>query len=305
MGTDEIFARFWQIFTSISLSVSAEPPIQPPRCGGRFLILQLLRRTSLCRPGSSKAVEREASVNSERNALLTTDESQNHPMGILIQSAFFRSASPWFALKFCSPGFRSFNVGSLPSPLGQIASTDHSQWFMTEILAHEPALRAYLRGRFPGLVDVDDLIQETYARLLRAKVAGKLQDVRPYLFVTARNAALDLARHARVAATDSIGNIEQLSVVEDRPDAAETVSYDQEIEILHEAIAALPPRCREVLILRRFHGLSHERIARQLNISVNTVDAQLCLAVFRCRQFLLLRGVSRDCLASVPKTSRA
>ena len=199
----------------------------------------------------------------------------------------------------------SFLVGSLPLPLGQLASTDHSQWFTAEVQPHEPALRAYLRGRFSGLADVDDLIQETYARLLRAKVAGKLQEVRPYLFVTARNAALDIARHHRVAATDSIGNIEQLSVVEDRLNAAENVSYDQEIEILHEAIAALPPRCREVLILRRFHGLSHERIARQLNISVNTVDAQLCLAVFRCRQFLLLRGVTRDCLASVSNQSRA
>ena len=191
-------------------------------------------------------------------------------------------------------------MGSLPSPLGQIATTDHSQWFAAEVQPHESALRAYLRGRFPGLPDLDDLIQETYARLLRAKVAGKLTEVRPYLFVTARNAAIDLTRHNRVAATDSIGNIEQLSVVEDRPDAAETVAYDQEIEILNEAIAALPPSCREILMLRRFHGLSHEAIAHRLNISANTVDAQLCLAVFRCRQFLLLRGISRESLAGVP-----
>ena len=108
-----------------------------------------------------------------------------------------------------------------------------------------------------------------------------------------------------MAATESLGNIEQLSVVEERPDAAETVAHDQEIEILHEAIRALPARCREVLILRRFQGLSHQAIAQQLNISINTVDAQLCLAVFRCRQFLLLRGVSRDTLASVPVKARA
>ena len=188
----------------------------------------------------------------------------------------------------------------LPSPLGQIASIDHSRWFASEVQPHEPALRAYLRGRFPSLPDLDDLIQETYARLLRAKVAGKLREVRPYLFVTARNAAIDLTRHHEVAATDSIGNIEQLSVVEDRPNAAEAVAHDQEIEILNEAIAALPPRCREILVLRRFHGLAHEAIAQKLKISANTVDAQLCLAVFRCRQFLLLRGISRESLAAVP-----
>jgi RNA polymerase sigma-70 factor (ECF subfamily) len=190
-------------------------------------------------------------------------------------------------------------VSSLPAHPGQLAATDHAQWFTAEVQPHEAALRAYLRGRFPGLTDVDDLIQETYAHLIRAKIAGKIREVRPYLFVTARNAAVDLARHRQVAATESLGNIEQLSVVDDKPNAAESLAHDQEIEILHEAISALPARCREVLILRRFHGLSYQAIAQRLNISVNTVDAQLCLAVFRCRQFLLLRGVSRDCLAGV------
>lgn len=170
---------------------------------------------------------------------------------------------------------------------------------------HESALRAYLRGRFPGLSDIDDLVQETYARVLRAQVAGQLREVRPYLFVTARNAALDLTRRHRLAATESLGNIEQLSVVEERPDAAESAAHGQEIEILREAIAALPPRCREILTLRRFHGLSHQEIAQRLGISPNTVDAQLCLAVFRCRQFLLLRGVTRDRLANIPAKPRS
>lgn len=189
-------------------------------------------------------------------------------------------------------------------PLAQVAATDHTRWFIEEVQPHENALRAYLRGRFPALGDVDDLVQESYARLLRARVAGRLQEVRPYLFVTARNAALDLARHRQVVATDSVGNVEQLPAMEEGGSAAEIVSYDQEIEILHEAIAALPPRCREILILRRFQGCSHERIAQQLKISTKTVDAQLCIAVFRCRQFLLLRGVSRECLAAVPGTNR-
>lgn len=187
----------------------------------------------------------------------------------------------------------------------EVTATDHARWFRDEVQPHESALRAYLRGRFPRLRDVDDLIQETYARLLRAQVAGRLQAVRPYLFVTARNVALDLTRHTQAAATDCLGNLEQLPVAEDRADAAEAAAYEQEIEILHEAIAALPPRCREILLLRRFHGFSHERIADQLGISPNTVDAQLCHAVFRCRQFLLLRGVSRDCLSTVSRRPHA
>ena len=186
-----------------------------------------------------------------------------------------------------------------PATLGQLADVDYSRWFAEEVQSHEPALRAYLRGRFPGLRDVDDLIQETYARLLRAHVAGKVSEMRPYLFVTARNAAFDVVRRSQVVAIDSIGDMESLLVVEERPDAAETVSHDQEIDILHEAIAALPPRCREILQLRRFEGLSHRQISEKLGISTHTIDAHLCVAVFRCRRFLLERGVSREHLGSV------
>jgi DNA-directed RNA polymerase specialized sigma24 family protein len=54
-----------------------------------------------------------------------------------------------------------------------------------------PALRAYLHARFPALRDIDDLVQDTYVRLLRAHAVGKVAHAKSYLFATARNAALD------------------------------------------------------------------------------------------------------------------
>lgn len=96
-----------------------------------------------------------------------------------------------------------------------------------------------------------------------------------------------------------LGDLESLRVVEDGSNAAETASREQEIEILHEAIANLPPRCREILQLRRFDGLSLLQISEKLGISTHTVDAHLCMAVFRCRRYLLERGVSRERLGSI------
>lgn len=48
-----------------------------------------------------------------------------------------------------------------------MSSAEQARWFSEHVQPHEPALRAYLSKRFPSLPDHDDLVQETYARLLR------------------------------------------------------------------------------------------------------------------------------------------
>lgn len=171
---------------------------------------------------------------------------------------------------------------------------ERAQWFRENIQAHEHELRAYLRNRFPSLHDVDDLVQETYARILRAHDVGKASLSRAYLFVTARNAALDQIRRAKIISIEGIAEIERLAVVEDRPDAAEAASQEQELQLLAEAIATLPERCREIFVLRRYEGLSHQQIAQKLRIAENTVNAQLVTAMLRCREYLRARGVKRE-----------
>lgn len=199
-------------------------------------------------------------------------------------------------------GSRSPVLNKPCPPFEPVLATDKSRWFAECVQPNESALRAFLRGRFPGLTDIDDLVQETYARLLRADVKGRVSEVRPYLFATARNAAIDLVRHQQSAPIDSLGDLERLSVVEDKPNVADAVADENEISILLEAIDSLPPRCREVLRLRRFEGLSHKEIGERLGISIKTVDAQLCAAVLRCRQFLLDRGVARGRLTRFPSS---
>jgi RNA polymerase sigma-70 factor (ECF subfamily) len=171
---------------------------------------------------------------------------------------------------------------------------EHNRWFKNEVEPLESALRVYIRGRFPGLSDVDDIIQHSYERLFRARRSGTVAQIRPYLFAIARNAAADVFRRRKAARVDAMAEIERLHVVEDRPDAAETTIHDQEIELLHEAIRALPQRCREVFILRKLHGLSHRAIAEKLGLSVNTIEHHVSAGLIRCRQYLGEHGVSLE-----------
>lgn len=169
-----------------------------------------------------------------------------------------------------------------------------ARWFLEEVQPHEPALRAYLRQHFPSLADIDDLVQESYARLMRARLAGKVAEARPYLFVTARNAACDQLRRRQVISISSLAEIEGLSVVEDRPATGEAVARAQEIEILRDAIAALPTRCRQVITLCKLYGLPRREVAEQLGISENTVNAHVAAGVLRCRDYLRAHGLMQE-----------
>jgi RNA polymerase sigma factor (sigma-70 family) len=169
--------------------------------------------------------------------------------------------------------------------------SEHTRWFVEEVQPHENSLRSYLRGVFPSLPDIDDLVQESYARLIRAKEAGRVSYVKAFLFTTARNAALDLFRRRKVVRIDGVANLNDLSVLEDSPDASEAVNKQQELELLSEAVRTLPNRCRQVLTLRLLYAMSHKEIAAQLNISEHTVKAQLAKGMRRCADYFAEHGL--------------
>ena len=88
--------------------------------------------------------------------------------------------------------------------------------------------------------------------------------------------------------TDSEGSF----VLEEGADAT-SLDADLELEALAAAIRTLPDRCREILLLRKYHGLSHEEIATRLGITRNTVNAQITIAMLRCREYFRAHGLLR------------
>lgn len=180
------------------------------------------------------------------------------------------------------------NTAPLPAP-----ATEQTRWFAKEVHPHDSALRAYLNGSFPTVREqVDDVVQESYLRIWKARAVHPIQSAKAFLFRVARNVALDLARHNQASPIDPVRHLEGLSVLEDGPDAAETASRQERVRLLAEAIALLPSRCREVFILHKIKGFSRKEVATQLGLSERTVGVQTERAVKRCADFLRKRGVN-------------
>lgn len=163
-------------------------------------------------------------------------------------------------------------------------------WFATEVQPYEPSLRAYLRQAFPSQADVDDLVQETYLRVLRARENRPINSGKAFLFAVARNAVRDLIRRRAVANTVGVTEIEALPVLDSEPGIIDLVSRREELSLLREAIRALPERCREVFLLRKIQSLSQKEIALRLNITENTVETLVAKGVRRCADYLRRRA---------------
>jgi len=171
-------------------------------------------------------------------------------------------------------------------------NAEQARWFVDEVLPHEKELRGWLHVRFPTAGDVDDMVQETFARLLKIHDSGPIVNPRAFLFVTARNMALNQLRHLRYERPQGAEELDPLSIVDDLNSPPESLAKEEELQHLIKAIQSLPNRCRQVMTLRKIYGLSQKEVAQRLGISVHTVEAQgsiglrKCIEYFRCHGYL-------------------
>lgn len=167
-----------------------------------------------------------------------------------------------------------------------------SNWLTDELQANGAQLKSYLRGSFPSVRDVDDLVQESYLRVWRRQARSPLACVRSFLYRVARNLAIDIVRREARSPIEQVSDLAGLDVLDHEPNAADAACTSDEINLLLAAIESLPPRCREVVVLHKLCGLSPGEIARELGIAEGTVHVQGAKGVRRCEEFLRERGVT-------------
>jgi RNA polymerase sigma factor (sigma-70 family) len=168
---------------------------------------------------------------------------------------------------------------------------EFDDWLRDEVTVHHDALRAWLRGRFPGITDVDNLIQETMTRVWQTRMNTAVSSPKSLLFTTAHNLAIDQLRRQKIVPMQPLAEISDLPVYEESPSPADATLHSQELDLLTQALQSLPEKCRQVLTLRKIYGLSQKEIAAQLGISEHTVEAQVGNGMRRCAAFFARLGL--------------
>lgn len=167
------------------------------------------------------------------------------------------------------------------------------RWIATHVLPHEGGVRAWLRRNVSSLTpeDIDDLIQEGYARLWECDLS-RIANARAYFHATVRNVLLEHARRARIVPMERLGEIDALRMVSGEPGPERQVGARQELERVWQAISKLPQQCRRAFRLQNFEDRSRREIASEMGISERTVEKHLAKALLRVAD--ALRDTTND-----------
>lgn len=127
----------------------------------------------------------------------------------------------------------------------------------------------------------EEVVEDVIIKLWRNKNSIKaIQNLAVYLFASVRNQSLNyLEQHPRHAVTELTEfdlNLESAGV-----SPLEQLVLSEMTRELQVAVSSLPARCQQIFRLVREEGLKYKEVAEILNISVNTIDNQMAIAIRR------------------------
>jgi RNA polymerase sigma factor (sigma-70 family) len=131
----------------------------------------------------------------------------------------------------------------------------------------------------------EDLVHEVFLRMIRFRETydaerdtgdreGKFE---AWMYRIARNAFADFIRRHRLETDPGEGGIEVADG--ERPTPFEFAARRQDMALLYRALRQLPVSKREVLILTRFEGLSHQQVAAVIGCEAGTVKGRVFRAM--------------------------
>jgi RNA polymerase sigma factor, sigma-70 family len=134
-----------------------------------------------------------------------------------------------------------------------------------------------------------DLAQDIFLKIWEQRV--RLADVQQedaYVYTLARNTILDFLRK-KLFDTENIDLLIDF-FADQSINPQQKLEYKELGETLQYAIDQLPGKVKDVFVLSRVEGLTHEQIAQRLNISVVSSKTYIVRALQTIREFMAMHS---------------
>ena len=142
---------------------------------------------------------------------------------------------------------------------------------------YEPLCR-YAYSILRDMDEAEDVVQKTFCKLWDQRKTLVIQSsINSYLYRIVHNESLNVV-HQQINHKEH--NFKYYSGINDTDDSvSDHVAVSELQQAISDALATLPPQCRRVFEMSRMEQLSYSEIAKQLNISTNTVENHISKAL--------------------------
>ncbi len=150
----------------------------------------------------------------------------------------------------------------------------------------------YILSMTHNRVEAEDLAEDVFIKLWekRAKISVK-KSFRNYILSTSHNIVIDFFSSKRnlIDRASQPSNLNYINEAEEVlfKEFSDTFLLTQDLrKEIHKAINNLPNKCRKIFKMSRLYDMKNTEIANKLNISINTVEKQISIALRRLREAL-------------------
>lgn len=146
--------------------------------------------------------------------------------------------------------------------------------------------------------EAKDVAQDTFVSLWNSrKTLDYEQNIRAFIFTIARNKCLNILRtrlnkrkyHSTIQRRDA-----ELSYMVLKDESAERAICNEVEQLVNEALSELPEQYRNVFEMNRARGMTYSEIAKELNLSVKTIEVRMM------RVLQVLRRKLKDYIVFIP-----
>jgi RNA polymerase sigma-70 factor (ECF subfamily) len=173
-----------------------------------------------------------------------------------------------------------------------VVDQEEQRRFEALVLPHLDAAHNLARWLMRREGEAEDVTQEAMLRAYRFFSGYRGGDSRAWLLKIVRNTCYTWLANARDSRQTEEFDEELHAVPEDTPESLAIAGAER--KQLTRALEELPPRSREVLVLRELEGCSYKEIAEITGIPIGTVMSSLSRARFRLQKALAAGGRKDD-----------
>lgn len=163
-------------------------------------------------------------------------------------------------------------------------ASQSEQSVMATFERYKAALKSFVSGYVVNAQDVDDICQETFLRTYTSSLQSEIQKPKSFMFRVAKNLIVSDFRKASTQLNEYVEDINLVVPKFDIENLENDALAQEKLGVMCEAIAGLPNKCRQAVIMRKVYGLATKDIAKRMNISPITVSNYITKGMCVCNE---------------------